>query len=209
MRLRWESATPLLTATRLAGVLGVAVRHMDGSLAIDLGDGLLEVTAGDEDAGVGERLRLRADGPGETPAIATTAAGPTVVGVGLATVDADRFALDRGWSLTRIAPDRILGAHVSAVDRAAQTLLLEPDTEGRIAASLARWGEGPAALYLRCADRIETARAAVLERGGGATALAAGPFGRAFALTGGPIWGPHVVVVESDAFWNGAGTIRA
>ena len=75
-----------------------------------------------------------------------------LVAIGWATVDRERFW--RTWPPPRpedLAGDPHLGAFALR-DRASgpgpADLVIEPDTEGRLAASLARSGEGPAALLL-------------------------------------------------------------
>jgi hypothetical protein len=55
-------------------------------------------------------------------------------------------------------------------------VLLEPDTEGRLAASLAKFGEGVAVIY-----------------------LGEGPAGAGRLVRGGGMWGPHVVLVDIAA----------
>jgi len=90
-----------------------------------------------------------------------------VVGVGWATVEADRAFRELSTVLDGPADwvpqerDALLGAtrwrrDPSPVDGVA-LFVLEPDTEGRLAACLARFGEGVAAAYLAGggeADRI-------------------------------------------------------
>jgi hypothetical protein len=131
--------------------------------------------------------------------------GPTthpvrVLGLGWATVELERAAHDLARRLPVSAPydeapaDALLGAAClvgAPVPLAGGTIdpvrivLLEPTTEGRLAASLARRGEAPAALWLLDDDRPEVP----LSRPGG------GPFGAERLLLGGPIDGPHVLVV--------------
>lgn len=94
-----------------------------------------------------------------------------------------------------VADDDILGARCRLVHRERGTplLLLEPSTEGRLAASLARLGEGPVALYASLpAGSVEVLRAA----GVPLSAEAGGPLGRQRLVVGGPRWGPHLLVVE-------------
>jgi hypothetical protein len=81
--------------------------------------------------------------------------------------------------------------------------VLEPDTEGRLAAALARSGEGVAAIYLAPKPR-DTAAA------GGASPTerpqridptrlghpAPGPLGSGRLLLARPTWGPHVIVLD-------------
>lgn len=207
MRLCWESPTaPLATARSLADLLGLPLHWPAGIPRIDLGGAILEVVE-PPDAGItDERLRVIDTSP---PSAASRAVPGAIdfAGVGFATVDTERAASDRGWRLHGAAPDRILGADATFVVAPARVLLLEPHTEGRIAASLARWGEGPAVLYLTPAEGLDRTRAAMTARGGRVTAVASGPFGREFALVGPRIWGPHIVLVESDAMLPPAGTI--
>lgn len=128
---------------------------------------------------------------------AALAADPTLealplAGIGWATVDVERAQQEldarlgpedggASTSWTPIAGDASLGAKAwlrfsgekepPAVPRPA-LVLLEPDTEGRLAASLARHGEGVAVIY-----------------------LGDGPAGPGRLLRGGGMWGPHVVRV--------------
>ena len=76
-------------------------------------------------------------------------------------------------------------------------VLLEPDTEGWLAASLARHGEGPAVLYVRVpmstiagmSERL--ARLDIRARDG------TGPFGPEWAVAGSHAWGPTIVLVPA------------
>jgi hypothetical protein len=77
----------------------------------------------------------------------------------------------------------------------AWTVLLEPSTEGRVAASLARDGEGPCALYLRPAANLDAWVEAARARGVTVSARLEGPFGDQVMLASGPT-GPHVIVTE-------------
>ena len=88
------------------------------------------------------------------------------------TAGADRAA---AWS--EQPRDAALGARVwlrqsPAVDDGPWLVVLEPDTEGRLAASLARRNEGLAVIY-----------------------LGTGPYRAGVFRQGGPAWGPYVVVV--------------
>ena len=82
--------------------------------------------------------------------------GSPVAAVGWATVDIDRATADLAveaavdGSLVRPAPDdEALGAIARRIDLIdGPLLILEPRTEGRLAAALARRGEGPVAVYL-------------------------------------------------------------
>ncbi len=82
-------------------------------------------------------------------------------------------------------------------------VLLEPETEGRLAATLARLGEGPAVVWLVAESRETTdataataATAATLRASGVTTAaVRPGPFGPERLVLGGPIHGPHRLLV--------------
>jgi hypothetical protein len=74
-----------------------------------------------------------------------------LVALGWATVEAERAAAEFGKDLVEEArEDAILGArgHTLSTSGPLRLILLEPQTEGRLAAALARHGEGPVALYL-------------------------------------------------------------
>jgi hypothetical protein len=89
----------------------------------------------------------------------------SVVAVGLATVDLDRAAATFGeWPFWPAPGDALLGARGRATTLASgrTLLLLQPSTEGRLAAFLARHGEGLAALYLARPAAILGARATTL-----------------------------------------------
>jgi hypothetical protein len=115
---------------------------------------------------------------------------PRLVAVGWATVDIERAAA--GWPAAALRPlpdDPHLGARVVRVDGADGIVLLEPVTEGRLAASLARFGEGPVVVYLRPPARDMGAAAIQLGE------AAEGPFGRQALVGGRRAFGPHVVAV--------------
>jgi hypothetical protein len=151
--------------------------------------------------------------------------GLPIVGVGWATVELDRAeeqlrtAGCSGWEpATR---DDHLGATARMCHGPGpRVVLLEPDTEGRLAASLARFGEGVAAVYVgrielpvaaAAASPAELAKAqgpaalgnsadpAALAKAPDTAALgkmANGPLGPARLVLGRPAWGPHVLVLE-------------
>ena len=121
-----------------------------------------------------------------------------VAAIGWATVDLERAAAAfrepqlAGVGFEPVGDDILLGAHVLVARPAGEpaVVLLEPSTEGRLAAFLARHGEGPAAVWLH-------GRADVAEEG--ATRLeAAGPFGPQRLLTGSSV-GPFVIVIARPA----------
>jgi hypothetical protein len=196
--LRWASTTPESTAARLAAALGLTVEDADGRPEIRLGTTVLQVVA--LPPGGMQDDRVEVDGP--TGSSSDPGEAPVAcVGVGVATVDTERFAAQRGWRTAGLVPDRVLGASASVVVGGTagdlRFVVLEPSTEGRVAASLARWGEVPVALYLRAAAGLEAARRRAVSSGLRVSSNAMGPFGRSFAMSGDAAWGPHVVIVES------------
>lgn len=148
--------------------------------------------------------------------------------IGWATVDLERAAAEQAGdasaatsataattakataapAATAPAPDDLLlGARCRLLTPSAggmEVVLLEPSTEGRLAASLARFGEGPVVLYLRIPTR-SLARLRVVAPASGVhcSRPAPGPFGSSVLLLDGPPSGPHLVVTEAAA----AGTI--
>ena len=191
---RWLSPAPAVTAARLSAALGLPLAAERDGLELVLANAVIEVVA-DAVGPAGGRGYERLSIPGVlTPAAdlgsgtERTAATLSLVAIGIATVDAERLAGEHGLEPTQLAPDLALGAacwQARAGEIAA--VILEPNTEGRIAASLARFGEGPVVLYLAGG------------RGGswsGHRATARGPFGRGYDIAGWPAWGPHVAICE-------------
>ena len=146
-------------------------------------------------------------------------AGPTrqapssarFLALGWATVDLERAAARWPGVRWRTAPrDSLVGARAlvgrtgtpvepASAERVAgdgtTLVLLEPDAEGRLAAALARHGEGPAALYVlvpRDAIRAIEPRVARL---GVRFIAGSGPFGSAWATAGLDASGPTVIVL--------------
>jgi hypothetical protein len=120
--------------------------------------------------------------------------------VGWATVDLDRGIWELGASLglaTELFEDAadsvLLGARcrfaAGVLDGVSGVLILEPNTEGRLAASLARHDEGPIALWLRAeaGDAV----------GASLSAEEPGPLGPERLDLAGPAHGPHRLVVGS------------
>jgi len=166
--LAWKALDPGRVAERVAEVVGSAVPV---GAPIALGGLTLVLRA--SEPGTSDRLLIVTDL--ERP----RASIPTGAVIGWATVDVERAQRDLveagivASALTAEGTDLLLGA---AVRRAASSvfgcplLLLEPVTEGRLAATLARHGEGPCAIYL--------------EHGAGAAVLA--PVGTRT--------GPHLII---------------
>jgi hypothetical protein len=168
-----------------------------GALGLDLQDGAIELASArlevDRSEPVAGRPRLRVEelpagsGPG---AVATEPLD--LAAVGWATVELERAARDVGGTWEPAAHDRLLGATAwrSPQDHPA-TLLLEPNTEGRLAGALARHGEGPIALYLRARDPGRVG--AVLRARPGS-----GPFGEEWLIPGLNPAGPYLILVAEQ-----------
>ena len=127
---------------------------------------------------------------------------PSATVGGWATVELDRAEVEVGAALAGRAgapraeqrpDDALLGARCRMLrfpgDR--DVLLLEPSTEGRVAASLVRFDEGTVVLYLIVdSDAPARARAAGFDL----SHEADGPLGRERLVAGGAAWGPHLVL---------------
>jgi hypothetical protein len=91
--------------------------------------------------------------------------GLSITGIGWATVEADRAfeelatVLDGPARWVPQEPDSLLGASAwrrdPSPDGGTALVVLEPDTEGRLAACLARFGEGVAAVYLAPGGEVD------------------------------------------------------
>ncbi len=122
-------------------------------------------------------------------------AAPQAIVTAWATVDIERAAreLGGGPGVASTGIDELLGAHVRGlVGPDGAGVLLEPATEGPLAAALARHGEGPLAIYLRAdaraADRLRRA-------GFRLSAPGSGPFGPERRVLVGRRDGPFVLLV--------------
>ncbi len=233
-RLTWQTREPSATAAELARRLQAPARPgglVAGARLLDLGTALLEVRPWiregvDDVPRTAGRLLLEPvpngeDAPGD---FGTEDASPVLlVGLGWATVDLDRAEAELDpWLGPRPENSAAAGAgrpddHLGARTRpragaglpGSWTILLEPSSEGRVAASLARDGEGPCALYLYPAAGLDEWLDVASERGLTASARRDGPFGLQALLAGAPA-GPHVIVVEGRspvAALRSAGTI--
>jgi GNAT superfamily N-acetyltransferase len=126
-------------------------------------------------------------------------AGARLLALGWATVDADRAAA--GWAdarWTTAARDTLLGAR-ALLGGPDAIVLLEPDTEGRLAAALARHGEGPATLYVGVPDGAAAGARARLAGLGVRVSAGPGPFGEGIAVMGTPPWSPTLILVPASA----------
>ena len=121
-----------------------------------------------------------------------------LLAIGWATVDLERALVGSasGGPTETLPDDELLGGRAVRIGSAVPaTIVLEPTTEGRLAASLARVGEGPAVLYLTGDIRQWD------------TPPRPGPYGPSVLVRGGPAHGPHLVVVASEGWgWATSGT---
>jgi hypothetical protein len=111
-----------------------------------------------------------------------------------ATVDAERTIRDAGLVAVPLAEDPLLGASVHLIEPPGEVpiAILEPTTEGGIAAALARHGEGPAGTYVAWNQSLD-------DVGEPLTRSDTGPFGAAAIAAAFPAWGPFMVLVERPA----------
>jgi hypothetical protein len=140
----------------------------------------------------------RRDAPRDAPLADGFPAWPIVARI-WRTVDVGRTIADLGLAAEELGPDDVLGARGVLVrpDDGPPVAILEPSTEGRLAAALARDAEGDAGVYVAPAGGIDEARRSGLTLG----SVAAGPFGRS-ALVVPPTAGPStrfVVIVDLPA----------
>ena len=124
-----------------------------------------------------------------------------VLAVIWATVDRDRVVAHLRLPVEPLADDPSLGASVGLVRPAGEhpIAILEPLKEGRLAATLARHGEGPAGEYVEAPVGLDAIRAAATRADIVLGRLADGPFGRSVLVLSGPVGGPHLVLVERPA----------
>jgi hypothetical protein len=119
--------------------------------------------------------------------------------VGWATVELDRAArelsdlLGSGDDFQDAPSSEALGARCrvgsGATEGGVRIVLLEPETEGRLSATLARHGEGWVATWVAA----PTASPSSVAKLSGARP---GPFGEERLVLGAPVTGPHRLVVE-------------
>jgi hypothetical protein len=151
--------------------------------------------------------QLRAEAAGRDPWLP----GLPIVGIGWATVELERAAEDLDAAFVRAGMpkpawspgprDDLLGASAWVShewwptwgpDEPPSIVLLEPDTEGRVAATLARFGEGVGAVYVAPRPDDEASRADPARLG----RPAAGPLGAGRLVLARPAWGPNVIVLD-------------
>ena len=236
-RLTWQVPDADEFADDLAARLGLATRPgglVAGASTIDLGSALLEVrpwvreSAADDPRPAG-RLVLEPVPDGEPAPEDVLPGAPRplrLAAIGWATVELDRAEAEldpwlgpRPATTEPAAPSAgCLDLHLGARARVRAggglpgdaLVLLEPSTEGRLAASLARDGEGPCAIYLAAAGGLAAWLAAARTRGVTVSPRHDGPVGRSVIVLGGPAAGPHVLLVEPPSHRDAgavAGTI--
>ncbi len=127
---------------------------------------------------------------------------PRLLALAIATVDLERAAPALGGLRGRLPDDDLLGARVAAAGMS-PILLAEPRAEGRLAATLARHGEGPAALYVAVAPAALRDLGTMLARRGERLRDAGGPFGRQALAPVGQRWGPFLLLVGDAAAGGG------
>jgi hypothetical protein len=123
-----------------------------------------------------------------------------VLAVIWATVDAERVLAGIGLPAVELEDDQLLGAAVRLVrpSDGAPIALLEPRTEGRIAATLAHAGEGPAGRYVVAVDGLASVLALAAASGVVLSPAEDGPFGRSVLVLAAAA-GPHLVLVDRPA----------
>lgn len=192
--IRWLSNDPGALAARLRDA-GLAF-GADGVLSLPSATIRIVRAAGPADRLAVEDVENGAPSSGRP----RSGAIDDLVAVGWATVDRERFLADLAAASTEgLARDPHLGAFAirhRASGPGPQVLILEPDTEGRLAASLARSGEGPAALYFSADGGLDAFVAGSRHRRVQVSSIRPGPLGPSVVLLGGPMWGPHLLVVD-------------
>jgi hypothetical protein len=149
--------------------------------------------------------RLGGEALGDAVSRLVRAVQPRSTVDGWATVELDRAeeevaAACASFGEPRVEPagdERLLGARCRLLrfGEERSVVLLEPSTEGRLAASLARYGEGNVVLYLLVdAGAPERARRA----GFTLTSAGHGPFGAERLVVAGPRFGPFLVLAGFD-----------
>jgi hypothetical protein len=125
--------------------------------------------------------------------------GGRPLAVGWATVELDRATRELGGVLGIDFVDAAPSVHLGAACRRSSTtvegvdvVLLEPETEGRLAATLVRHDEGWAAVWL-AADPGQPSRRPRVRL----SAARPGPFGGERLVLGAAITGPHHLWVEA------------
>ena len=202
-RLTWQAADPAAHTAELARRLGA-----------DLAGTAFHVvpwqreTPSDDPAPGGRLVFEPATGGAGTSVVSAPDDGDAALrlaGIGWATVELDRAEAELAeWLVAEVHPAKdVAEPLVGARARPRRTdglpggtlVLLEPTTEGRLAASLVRDGEGPCTLYLRASAGLDAWVAAARDRGAMVSAKRKGPLGTGVLVPGPDRAGPHVIVV--------------
>jgi hypothetical protein len=131
-----------------------------------------------------------------------------LLALGWATVELERASASLAEALTGAGPfvaapsTEALGGRClvgsSGLAAGPSLVILEPSTEGRLAATLARFGEGPVAAWFDAPSGD-----AAVDGSGLVGRWTAGPFGLEALVAGRPVHGPHLLLLPASA-----GTIR-
>jgi hypothetical protein len=140
----------------------------------------------------------RPTAPAEDAAEAAVA-GPGAMALATiwATVDLERTLADLGVEGSPAVEDSLIGGRVvlvTVMPAGERLAIAEPATEGRLAATLARHGEGPAGRYESVADNLARARARAADNGIAVSQVGQGPFGASMLVLLGPVTGPHLIL---------------
>lgn len=133
------------------------------------------------------RLRLEAADAGHASVARAVAVGWATVESERAEAELVRALGDRIGAFADAPGDHLLGARcrIASGGPAAFLTILEPATEGRLAGSLARLGEGPVAVWFTLDRGLQDEQSAPAD----------GPFGPERLLGGGPRDGRHVFLL--------------
>jgi hypothetical protein len=195
--------------TRIAQRLGIPLPvGRAGSAQLRLAGDTLQFAGDPEVRGEGRLVLVPGRGRGRAGRGREDSDGDLcVLGLGWATVDTERSAtgfvkaLDLPETATSVDRDRLVGAYAhQLVDErfpGGRLVILEPSTEGRLAATLARDGEGPAVLYLGAFDGLDAWIAHARTMGVVISRAEDGPLGRSVLILGGAPSGPHLVVADA------------
>lgn len=201
LALAWEARAPDRTRDLLA-VVGFRAedtgRMRVPGLTIDIVRGTrpdrIRPHPGGAEAGASEDDQA---GPEVEQTATREQAGTRLLAVGIATVDLERSGATFPQRGTALPDDELLGARAAVVG-GRPIIHLEPTREGRLAATLARHGEGPAALYLEVGRAaLAPIRDRLLELGE-LSRVGNGPFGPQLLASTRRPWGPHLILVARD-----------
>jgi hypothetical protein len=218
-RLTWQAGDPAALAADVARRLGVvAAPHgpEPGAHAIALGPTAIEIVpwrreSPSDEPREGGRLVFEPLPGGAQEPVLLDLPDLHLVGVGWATVELDRAETELAEWLAGMPAETSgdgaephLGARARVRDSdglpGGTVVLLEPTTEGRLAASLARDGEGPCALYLWSPAGLDAWVVAARRRVVTVGVRLDGPFGAAVLVPFADAAGPNLLVVgESTA----------